>query len=53
VGDCDTTNDFLGPFYRANAPTRSDLTFENLTGMVVELKGKVFITPIENALVEI
>jgi protocatechuate 3,4-dioxygenase beta subunit len=57
VGDCDTTNDILGPFYRANAPTRYDMTFENLTGTVVELKGKVFqsdcVTPIENALVEI
>jgi protocatechuate 3,4-dioxygenase beta subunit len=57
VGDCDTTNDILGSFYRADAPTRYDMTFENLTGTVVELKGKVCqsdcVTPIENALVEI
>lgn len=57
TGDCDTTNDILGPFYRADAPTRYDLTFEGLEGTVVELKGKVFqsdcVTPIESALVEI
>jgi protocatechuate 3,4-dioxygenase beta subunit len=57
VGDCDTTNDILGPFYRADAPTRYDMTFENLTGTVVELKGKVCrsdcVAPIKNALVEI
>lgn len=56
-GDCDTTNDILGPFYRANAPTRSDLTFSGLEGSVITLKGKVYksdcVTPLENALVEI
>lgn len=56
-GDCDTTNDILGPFYRANAPTRSDLTFSGLKGNVITLKGKVYqsdcVTPLENALVEI
>ncbi len=25
-GDCDTTNDILGPFYRPKAPVREDLT---------------------------
>ena len=57
VGDCDTTDDILGPFYRRDAPTRNDLTYENLTGSVIELKGHVLksdcTTPIENALVEI
>ncbi|MFT5859195.1 MAG: catechol 1,2-dioxygenase [Flavobacteriaceae bacterium] len=56
-GDCATTNDILGPFYRAEAPTRADLTFEGLTGSVVEIKGRVLgpgcATPVENALVEI
>jgi len=56
-GDCDTTNDILGPFYRPNAPTRSDLTYEGLEGTQILLKGKVYkhdcITPLENALVEI
>lgn len=56
-GDCDTTNDILGPFYRADAPIRYDMTFEKLEGTVVELKGKVYQsdceTVIKNALVEI
>ena len=56
-GDCDTANDILGPFYRPDAPTRSDLTFVGLSGSIIQLKGQVFksdcITPIKNALVEI
>lgn len=56
-GDCDTTNDILGPFYRPDVPVRNDLTKRDLKGTVVELKGKVFgsdcITPLENAMVEI
>lgn len=57
TGDCDTTNDILGPFYRPNAPVRSDLTYKGLFGTRIVLKGKVFkagcITPLQNALVEI
>ncbi|MFT5778169.1 MAG: catechol 1,2-dioxygenase [Crocinitomicaceae bacterium] len=57
IGDCKTTNDILGPFYREGAPNRSDLTFAGLPGSHVEIKGQVFksdcITPLENALVEI
>lgn len=57
IGECATTNDILGPFYRTNAPERADLTFEGLTGSVVEVKGRVLapdcISPVENALVEI
>ena len=56
-GDCDTTNDILGPFYRPNAPTRSDLTYEGLKGTRIVLKGKVFssdcTTVLPDALVEI
>lgn len=56
-GDCDTTNDILGPFYRPKAPIRSDLTYEGLSGTRIELKGKVFksdcTTVLKNALVEI
>ncbi|MBL4755819.1 MAG: hypothetical protein JKY52_19775 [Flavobacteriales bacterium] len=56
-GDCATTNDILGPFYRPDAPTRRDLTYEGLTGSVIELQGRVFksdcVTPLPNALVEI
>lgn len=57
MGDCDTTNDILGPFYRPDAPTRYDLTHEGVGGSVIELKGKVYTsdctTPLQNALVEI
>lgn len=56
-GDCETTNDILGPFYRADSPLRSDLVTQGLEGTVIQLKGKVFkddcITPIKDALVEI
>lgn len=56
-GDCETTNDILGPFYRPGAPNRSDLTFEGLSGNRIEIKGKVFksdcITPLKDVLVEI
>ncbi|MDG1476551.1 MAG: hypothetical protein P8Q14_05355 [Vicingaceae bacterium] len=56
-GDCETTNDILGPFYRPNAPTTQDLTHKGLEGQRVTLKGKVFgndcTTPLSGALVEI
>lgn len=56
-GDCATTNDILGPFYRPNAPIRQDLTYNSLKGNYIELKGIVYgpdcKTPIKNALVEI
>jgi catechol 1,2-dioxygenase len=56
-GDCETTNDILGPFYRADAPIRSNLTSKGLIGTRIELKGKVYksdcITQLKNALVEI
>ena len=57
VAQCATTSDILGPFYRANAPVRTDLTFEGLAGSVVEIKGRVLaedcISPVKDALVEI
>lgn len=56
-GDCDTTNDILGPFYRPNSPERSDLRFEGLQGAPITVKGKVFghdcVTTLEGAVVEI
>lgn len=56
-GDCDTTNDILGPFYREGSPLRSDLTFEGLEGARISVKGRIlgpdFKTPLENATVEI
>jgi len=57
TGDCETTNDILGPFYRADAPTRSDLLLKNESGSVINIKVVVYksdcITPLKNALVEI
>jgi catechol 1,2-dioxygenase len=57
TGDCDTTSDILGPFYRPNAPERGDLTFEGLEGTPIKIKGSVrkpdCKTPLSDALVEI
>lgn len=57
TGDCDTTNDILGPFYRPDAPIRADLTYEGLVGTRIMLKGKVLkadcVTPLHDAKVEI
>ncbi|XOV68407.1 MAG: hypothetical protein ACFHU9_04370 [Fluviicola sp.] len=57
TGDCATTNDILGPFYRPDAPDRSDLTFSGLKGSRVTIKGTVYTddctSPLENVKVEI
>jgi protocatechuate 3,4-dioxygenase beta subunit len=56
-GDCETTNDILGPFYRPNTPIRSNLVYKGLKGTLIELKGKVFApdctTIVKNAMIEI
>lgn len=56
-GNCQTTKDILGPFYRPDAPIRKDLTYSGLKGTIVNLRGKVFSedcsTPLKNVLVEI
>jgi catechol 1,2-dioxygenase len=56
-GNCETTNDILGPFYRPDAPIRSDLTYKGLVGTPIKLKGKVFasdcVSPLEGAMVEV
>jgi protocatechuate 3,4-dioxygenase beta subunit len=57
VGDCETTNDILGPFYRPDAPQRNDLTFTGLAGNRIQLQGRILdedcTTPMKGALVEI
>jgi len=40
-GDCETTTDILGPYYRPNAPVRSDMRIKNDKGILVELSGLV------------
>ena len=41
VGDCKTTSDILGPFYRPNSPVRSNLVIEGAPGELVKLVGTV------------
>lgn len=55
--DCATTNDILGPFYRADAPVRNDLRIKGVAGNEIKIGGTVFgsdcKTPLKNAKVEI
>ena len=57
AGDCPTTTeDILGPFYKAGAPIRENIVPENSQGVPLIIAGKVFSdcdTPLRNALVEI
>jgi len=56
-GDCETTTDILGPFYRPNSPRRSDLVIPSMPGDIVELSGVIrhqdCSTPMANAKVEL
>jgi protocatechuate 3,4-dioxygenase beta subunit len=57
VGDCATTSDILGPFYRPGSPVRSNLHIPGEKGEKVELSGKILhqdcTTPYKNAKVEL
>lgn len=56
-GDCDTTSDILGPFYRPKAPIRKDMLFEGIKGEIITIKGTAYgkdcITPLKNCMMEI
>ena len=56
-GDCETTTDILGPFYRPNAPVRSDMRIKNTKGQLMVLSGQIkhkdCKTPLKNACVEL
>jgi len=56
-GDCGTTTDILGPFYRPGAPLRTDLRIANAAGQKIVLSGQVkhkdCKTPLKNACVEV
>ena len=56
-GDCETTTDILGPFYRPNSPVRNNLVIEGTPGDIIELSGivrhKDCLTPYKNAKVEL
>lgn len=57
VGDCETTSDILGPFYRPDSPVRNNLVISGQPGKPIELTGIIThndcITPFKNAKVEI
>jgi len=57
VGDCETTSDILGPFYRPDSPVRNSLLIEGEAGRQIELSGVVrhqdCKTPYRNAKVEL
>lgn len=56
-GDCQTTTDILGPFYRPDSPVRDNLVIEGMPGELVELTGVVrhkdCTTPFKGAKVEL
>jgi len=39
VGDCETTSDILGPFYRPDSPVRKSLVIPGQPGTPIELSG--------------
>lgn len=57
VGDCETTTDVLGPFYRPDSPMRNNLVVKGGTGELVELTGIIkhtdCETPYKNAKIEL
>jgi catechol 1,2-dioxygenase len=57
IGDCATTSDILGPYYRPDSPVRSNLRIKGETGVPAELSGYVrhddCSTPYKNAKLEI
>lgn len=57
VGDCETTSDILGPFYRPNSPVRKNLIIKGEPGNPVELSGIIkhddCTTPYKKAKVEL
>ncbi len=57
VGDCETTSDILGPFYRPGSPVRNSLVIKGEPGELVELTGMIkhkdCVTPYKNAKIEL
>lgn len=56
-GDCETTTDILGPFYRPGSPVRNNLIIKDIPGEEIVLRGTVrhkdCVTPFKNAKVEL
>lgn len=57
IGDCETTTDILGPFYRPDSPMRSNLNVAGKMGKPIHLTGLIMnedcVTPYVNAKVEL
>jgi len=57
IGDCETTSDILGPYYRPNSPVRNNLVIKGEKGTLIELGGIIkhddCKTPYKNAKVEL
>jgi protocatechuate 3,4-dioxygenase beta subunit len=57
TGDCETTSDILGPFYRPGSPVRNNLVIAGEPGARIELSGMIrhkdCVTPCKNAKVEL
>jgi catechol 1,2-dioxygenase len=57
VGDCATTSDILGPFYRPGSPERSNLVVSGSKAKKLQLLGKILhqdcTSPYKNAKVEL
>ncbi len=57
VGDCETTSDILGPYYRPGSPVRNNLRIKGDAGELVELSGYIrhddCSSPYKNAKVEL
>ncbi len=57
VGDCETTSDILGPFYRPGSPVRNNFIVPGEKGELLELSGIIkhndCITPYKNAKIEL
>ena len=57
IGECETTTDILGPFYRPNSPVRKNLMISGEKGSPVVLSGYIrhadCTTPYKNAKIEL
>lgn len=57
VGDCETTSDVLGPFYRPDSPFRNNLVLKGEKGEPIELSGSIkhddCTSPYKNAKIEL
>lgn len=53
VGDCQTTSDMLGPFFREGAPVRNDLNYNKRKGEELKVVGQVFASDCKSPLADV